>query len=487
MNALLEQPIIAEPSIFVENKSPVYVIERMTNGFKIQRENLIQAEITLLDGIQISIKFIDLKDNTKSLSVNLGLMNYRELKRILAEEVLKNWKKKQIEQNRTKAFKLPKNHKFNSMISFIPKKLGVWASVQLNKGLTSPLYPEWQRLLTLVDPVKFSILKKFFVVRGPKAKMPAFLTNKNIYENKNLVNDLLSYNSIYFCLENAKLTNEIPYFCITNNAGNNANYDYTILKRKTETNWRLLFSDIPSTYKALNKTLDSCPRGIPSEILFNLRYAHLKEPITDRVKLLVFCSAAGNPRYRIHLDCIMRSSPEQIRRAFYSYKKSRRVVDKKFNLRRFGSILDFVNYVCDYDQVHDGEIVGLLEKSRTWHQNRTYNYAVKGLDPKQKTKVPPIPLPEEKGISFLSTVKDVADEGKNMNHCIASYIRSAVNGDCYLFHCEKDKEHASVSISPNGEVDQSYGPYNSKNKASEWGAAVLGKWGKKFFEKVENE
>jgi hypothetical protein len=94
------------------------------------------------------------------------------------------------------------------------------------------------------------------------------------------------------------------------------------------------------------------------------------------------------------------------------------------------------------------------------------------------TAKPPIKLPENNNIKFLNTYKSVVDEGDLMDHCIASYAPSAVNGSCYLFHIDYNNEMASVEVSPQGYVKQSYGKKDTKNNASAYGRKVLSEWAK---------
>jgi hypothetical protein len=63
-----------------------------------------------------------------------------------------------------------------------------------------------------------------------------------------------------------------------------------------------------------------------------------------------------------------------------------------------------------------------------------------------------------------------------MGHCIATCARSAVAGDCYLFHVEHRSEHATVEVSRTGRVRQATGPKNRRNRAATWGRAILTRW-----------
>ncbi len=81
---------------------------------------------------------------------------------------------------------------------------------------------------------------------------------------------------------------------------------------------------------------------------------------------------------------------------------------------------------------------------------------------------------EFEGVKFLRTVQEVVDEGSFMHHCVASYATSAVKGNCFLFHVEKNETHATVMVQTTTlKVTQSYGPRNIKNDASKYGEEVL--------------
>jgi hypothetical protein len=108
-------------------------------------------------------------------------------------------------------------------------------------------------------------------------------------------------------------------------------------------------------------------------------------------------------------------------------------------------------------------------------------------DRKKPTMAPPISLPDREEIRFLDTVESVFQEAMDMKHCIASYAKRAMEGECYLFHIEKDGEKASTMIDKDGKLVQSYGPRNCVNKASEWGGAVLGSWGGKLAEFLKEQ
>jgi hypothetical protein len=101
-----------------------------------------------------------------------------------------------------------------------------------------------------------------------------------------------------------------------------------------------------------------------------------------------------------------------------------------------------------------------------------------------KTAVPPIPLPNIDGVTFLSTAGAVREEGSTMQHCVASYAKRAVEGRCYLFHIEYEGDHATAEITEHGKLKQIHGPKNQDNKATEWGKKALSKWSEEFIKSI---
>jgi hypothetical protein len=98
------------------------------------------------------------------------------------------------------------------------------------------------------------------------------------------------------------------------------------------------------------------------------------------------------------------------------------------------------------------------------------------MDDDEPTQLPPIPLPETEGITFLATVGEVKAEGKRMGHCIAGYAREAQLGRCFLFHIDYKGEMASAEVSPSGRLMQCHGVRNRDNKAVDWGTKQLNRW-----------
>lgn len=500
-----------KPFVFDPNKPVLYKIERLPKSFKVFREGYIDAEISIGKAGYLTVTTKDRAGQTRSKDI--CFLDYREIKNVLADTLFLSWKeihKERIEKTRSQS---------------VHSKLQKWTQASLTSGFNFLVYPEWKHLVTQMDPNVTTIFRKFFVVRGPQCKYPDILFDPRLYENKNFVRDLLSYNSIHLCLDNCSFNdrNELIF-------SNETAYRYERNLRMQTGNWRLLFSDTGETYKALNKTLDNWPRGMAVELAHKLKKFHLSQPIHDRVKLALVCMMAeaepahagngGNGNVlRRNITCVERSTPDQIRKAFKLFKKNYAKVNKTkchYTLRGHRGISAFAHYLSDFDQVHEGEIVGLLEKAHRWHQdaelrreaeaerrrieweagreererraalNQAQREAEEAAMKLKPTATPPIPLPEDECIKFLDTVGKVFQEGETMGHCIASYARSALSGECYLFHIDYSEEKASIMVNKHGKVVQSYGPRNCVNKASEWAKKELGKWGDEIVKHLDS-
>jgi hypothetical protein len=61
------------------------------------------------------------------------------------------------------------------------------------------------------------------------------------------------------------------------------------------------------------------------------------------------------------------------------------------------------------------------------------------------TVQPPIPLPDDPRITFLSTCQQMYNEGAEMNHCVGwGHVENAIRGHAYYFHFEDADGRATV-------------------------------------------
>jgi hypothetical protein len=247
--------------------------------------------------------------------------------------------------------------------------------------------------------------------------------------------------------------------------------------------WRGLFSPTGESYRSLDRTLMNLPGGVPARLLVYLSQVYLEMPVLSRSELTVLTLYEG---MQLH-----RESPRRNARVFREAREDRiaragwLVADHTRNplsTRRAKDLQFLVGFLRDYPDEHRGNIVGLAEKSIRWHRRERGREIERTLNKlgNMPTQVPPIPLPEEPNIRFLSDVEEVCEEGLKMNNCVASYARGAVQGLCYLFHVSHADEEATVEVDRAGRVAQAAGPANGRNAASRWGERALRRWGRAF-------
>jgi len=172
---------------------------------------------------------------------------------------------------------------------------------------------------------------------------------------------------------------------------------------------------------------------------------------------------------------------------FAQIKKAMALVEehtrRKLSIRRTRDSGFFTRCLLDFPDEHNGNIVGLTQKSIRWHRDGQAIERQKTLDSlgsDTKTALPPLHWPVRPEVKFLNTVGDIAEESEQMEHCVAAYAKNAVAGHCYLFHICKNDEHATVEVARTGRVIQSTGPKNKRNGAAEWGRSVTRSMGCQF-------
>lgn len=333
-----------------------------------------------------------------------------------------------------------------------------WVNKKIRKRIMAVVYPVFMEILTKNTPAEvLKVAKRYTSQTGFKSHVPKKLLDETwLASNPYFVKDLMNYAAVssFIRMEGRSWD------------GN--------------TNWKEAFASEP--YHALNVTLHNLKRGFP-EIQY-LRTVKLPEPITDRLKLRMICVWSG-----CNLDCLYKSDKKKILKTFKRFKADQeRLQGKKLpklTLRSKQGIMDFCRYLVDFPETHNGDIMGLYHKSYEWHAQFHRENAnrrkeeQKTLPGKTPTVVPPFGMPKIDGITFLNTVKAVRDEGQRMGHCIAGYAKQAVQGKCFLFHCEYQGELASIMLNERGDVVQSYGPRNCHNKASAYASSKLVEWTKK--------
>ncbi len=234
------------------------------------------------------------------------------------------------------------------------------------------------------------------------------------------------------------------------------------------------------------------PGGVPAALLCDLRKIILPRPICNRWELIttILAGARTADNFSVFAHATAAVIKEAMQRVSISLQRewARWSPTPRENLspRRTRDVRTAVHYLLDYPEDHHGKIVGLAEKAIRWHgvegRPMEARNSVTRFGTDRRLMKPPIPLPEIEGVRFLATVADAVSEGEQMEHCIASYSESAVEGRCYLFHVEYQGENASVEVSSSGKVIQARGPRNCYNKATRWAAQILGQWGRGFRE-----
>jgi hypothetical protein len=326
-----------------------------------------------------------------------------------------------------------------------------WLVTQTSRAIAKRVSAQAIRLLADANPTIMQIHRAVFSATFGY-NINEVIMEEELYKDKYLVKDLESYRAAQIAAGFVKSLQELV-------------------------EWRSLFRPPDAApYKALNKTLNNLPAGVPARLLFALSSFILPRPVTNRCELIATISAHNT----IHFNVFAHATSGEIGE---SMRKVGRYLHYDFNPRRWREIRGAVKYVCDFPEPHNGRLGGLTDKAIRWHrdgQARIIQNAVSQLGHDTPLARPPIPLPKVAGVRFLETVGDVCSEAEEMGHCIASYAKRAVQGECYLFHVEYGQDTASVEVSPNGSVRQSQGPQNQQNEATKLGSQVLSRWGKQL-------
>ena len=79
----------------------------------------------------------------------------------------------------------------------------------------------------------------------------------------------------------------------------------------------------------------------------------------------------------------------------------------------------------------------------------------------QNTELPVAPFKETDSVRQIKRSFDFIEEGEAMDNCVAGYIDSAMDEECYIYHVYgKDYTHGTMEVNSEGEVVQLYGPHN---------------------------
>ena len=391
---------------------------------------------------------------------------------------------------------------------------------EFRKELTEPIGIELKRLRRKINPKILQVQKILSNIRNEE-KIRLELYEK-FYENKYLIMDVMRYRACRIAVKHGRLFNSknLKYIFEKDVRDNPDENLYlpgiltteeieerkAMIKEEKERNlelndfisyavdnledWMSLYSYDRSSYTSLNRTLMNLPLFIPSNMPVYLKYIKLEKPLTQRTEFLLstlyaqtlenFDLINSNHTLWLNHKIFFNSNAGQILKALKLVSEH---THTNHDGRMESDLINMVYFLWDYPYEHKGNIVSLAGKAIKWHRDIEEGKAMEkiiDISKDRKTSLPPILLPDEKGITFLSSINKIILEGRNMNHCIAHYTEKAVDGLSYLFHVEYMGEMASVEISRNGKVRQSLGPGNCRNRASEWGNEILSKWGKGF-------
>jgi hypothetical protein len=348
-----------------------------------------------------------------------------------------------------------------------------WARGKTGRVLNHRLLDIWRSAVNNLDSTSRDIHRKAFSIscgKGNWSNIKGLLESNNHY----LIEDTLKYRAA------------MTYVLWS--------HDFDESK-----DWMEEYSPTKQKYTSLNKTLMNMPGNVAGHLVVgNLPFVYLPEPATTRIRLFTYLILGMNETTRgdggeLGKRIIIRSSDKEIKEAI-------KLMWQQFPSKYTGSfsrtmgILSALNFMNDYGgDWNNINIIGLAKRSIEYHRNENLRRELQRQQwdrrnllrqkemedlKKSSTKKPSIALPKNENIKFLDTFSSVVSEGELMKHCIASYAERAVLGNSYLFHVDYNGEMASVEVSPQGFVKQSYGPRDTENIASNYGRRILSDWAK---------
>jgi hypothetical protein len=364
------------------------------------------------------------------------------------------------------------------------------------KSLNKIIHEIWKRKRDSLDPTVIALHKKLFSVSkgtGNWERVNAILKNRKKY--KYLIDDLLKYSAARIAIL----------------------HSYGFEDNALLEDWKIAYAKDAKVYTSLNKTLMNFPGGVVYYNALSLSMIKLPEPVTTRIRIYAYAMIARSHVVIQHnseeklIRVLAKSTDEDIKKAIqYMWHYFPATFTGDF--RKTKGIEHAFTLIFDYppSMIGDWNILGLAKRAelyqhdlalqqqirlQEWEEQRV-RYEAESAERAEKwrkeqeaiktskTALPPIKLPEVENIGFLDSYEMVVQEGIHMEHCIANYAEAAVKGRCYLFHVNYEGEMASVEVNPSGFVNQSYGPRDTINKASEYGRKVLTDWAKKLQNKT---
>lgn len=395
-----------------------------------------------------------------------SLVERHNLIKYTAQQIMCNWK----------------SPKGGPVIGRKISKIKDWAIKNTGTALAKRIAAELAILLSKANQKGLAIQKAVFAAAG-RIPSDIFLDGWLDQQDEYYLKDILQYRA-------AALTTwpELKDYNF------NANWERLIQPIKGG-DWKRAYSPTTESYTTLNKTLMNFPGGIPIHLAARLKNTWLIRPITSRRELIFLLCVTTHKDISDPEDpftrMIQNTTAEEITRA------ARRLgehLQHPINLRKSMDIDGLATYMCDMPtERHNGNICGYLDKAIAWHRRNfienqarpVINTTLTDFGPEFPTQKPPIELPKNPKIRFLSTVGEMCHESETMQHCVSSYCPIAIRGGSFYFHVEHDGEMATVEVDSNGKVRQVKGPRNKENKACAYATRVLGNWARGLKSKRE--
>ena len=300
----------------------------------------------------------------------------------------------------------------------------------------------------------------------PTTEVTPAAFSSDLHAHPFLVKDVLRYRAAAFAVANAE---RLPGDHATPEA-------FRDLLGRLADDWRGLFSPTERSYRSLNRTLDALPARARDDDVWMLRRFRLEQPLASGLHLRVLAEVArvGNRHLELHGHLIQHASENLLRELLDSVAvaldRSRAKIGDKIHL--------FAEFMAAQTDCPAGMgLRAILRRALACDTMPRRNRPIAVVRP-------PIGVPEDRGIRFLSTRQEIVDEGRRMQHCIGARAVEAVDGNAFFFHVEHEGCQASAQVDASGRVVEVRGPANETNLACTYAAEVIGRWGNGFRNKT---
>ena len=340
-------------------KESPYKFIKLNDGFHITGSERCPVDVRLVN-------------NGKALLVEsngefhqLGLFQYYRLVELIAKLLLANW--------------TPRGEKY------YPDWLRFWGRNNTSRSIYKRVHAQWQRLLTMADPLAIQVQRAIFAATRNTAILAI---EDEMYQNYWLINDIQNYRAA--ALATVKIESILWYRNRTLREAQVYRFKYEFYSQKSLDRswcalstrpplmidrtyqlgflqeWRNLFSFNGRAYHSLNRTLMNLPGGIPIYFLPSLADIELPRPITNRLELSLVLATLNN-RIIENLPIILYAQADQEK---YTMELLAAHLNRELSHRRWHDIRLLAMYLSDYPEKHTGNIVGLIKKSIDWHREQ---------------------------------------------------------------------------------------------------------------------